>query len=93
MTVRITPEALEVIRRSLSIAGAQSSEMGVRLRLAGGAVRPRFAADPEPTDVVVEQDGVRVFVAESILSDGDDVEIGVTAEHETLVVRPLGSQG
>lgn len=91
MTVRITPEALEVIRRSLSLAGAESSDMGVRLRMAGGAVRPRFAADPEPGDVMVEQDGVRVFVAESVVQGHDNVEIGVTTEHETLVVRPLSS--
>jgi Fe-S cluster assembly iron-binding protein IscA len=93
VTVRITPEALEVIRRSLSLAGAESSDVGVRLRMAGGAVRPRFATEPEPDDVIVEQDGVRVFIAESIVQGEDDVEIGVTAEHETLVVRPLGSQG
>ena len=90
MTVRITPEALEVIRRSLALA--ESSDLGVRLRMAGGAVRPRFAAEPEPTDVVIEQDGVRVFVAESVLGSHDEVEIGVTPEHETLVVRPIGSQ-
>lgn len=87
MTVRITPEALEVIRRSLALA--ESPDMGVRLRMAGGAVRPRFAADPEAGDVVIEQDGVRIFVAESIARG--DVEIGVTPEHETLVVRPIGS--
>ena len=91
MTVRITPEALEVIRRSLDLAGADSSEMGVRLRMAGGAVRPRFAPEPEPGDVVVEQDGIRVFIAASIIEGKDDVEIGVTSEHETLVVRPIGS--
>jgi len=80
-----------VIRRSLELAGADASEVGVRLRPAGGAIRPRFASEPEPTDVVVEQDGVRVFVAQTILEGRDDVEIGVTAEHETLVVRPVGS--
>jgi hypothetical protein len=91
LTVRITPEALGVIRRSLELAGADPSEVGVRLRSAGGAIRPRFASEPEPTDVVVEQDGIRVFVAQSILEGRGDVEIGVTAEHETLVVRPVGS--
>ncbi|MGH2759263.1 MAG: HesB/YadR/YfhF-family protein [Actinomycetota bacterium] len=88
--VRITPAALEVIKRSLALAGA--TDVGVRLRMAGGAVRPRFAAEPEPTDVVVERSGVRVFVADSVLEGHDDVEIDVTAEHETLLVRPIGSQ-
>jgi Fe-S cluster assembly iron-binding protein IscA len=81
--IRITPEAMAVIRRSLEMAAADA---GVRLRMAGGIVRPRFASEPEPDDVVIEQDGVRVFVAASI-ADRGDVVIDVTPEHDTLVVR------
>lgn len=91
MTVRITPEALDVIRRSLELAGADPKEMAVRLRRAGGAIRPRFVSDPEPEDVVVEAEGIRVFVAGSIAAEGD-VEIAVTPEHDELVVRPVRSQ-
>jgi Fe-S cluster assembly iron-binding protein IscA len=91
LTVRITEEALAVVRRSLELAGADPAEMAVRLRQAGGAIRPRFVTEPEPTDVIVETNGVRVFVAESIAGEGD-VEIGVTPEHDELVVRPLGSR-
>jgi hypothetical protein len=67
------------------------SAVGVRLRMAGGALRPRFASEPEPTDVVIESEGIRVFVAESIAHG--DVEIGVTSEHDELVVRPVASEG
>jgi hypothetical protein len=66
--------------------------MGVRLRIAGGAVRPQFVPGPSEGDETVEADGVRVFVARAILdANGGDVEIDVTPEHETLTVGPLGS--
>jgi Fe-S cluster assembly iron-binding protein IscA len=64
----------------------------VRLRIAGGALRPRFVPGAEADDEVVEQDGIRVFIARAILDQhGGDVVIDVTPEHETLMVRPVGS--
>ena len=91
MTVRITPEALVVIRRSLELAGADPDATAVRVRFAGGAVRSRFATEAEPTDVVVETEGIRVFVANAIVEEHGDVEIAVTDEHDQLTVRPLRS--
>lgn len=88
MGVTLTPEAVEVIRRSLELAGADTDELGVRLRVAGGQVRPRFAPAPEPGDVVVEAGDVRVFVERSVAESHPEVEIAVSAEHDTLVVRP-----
>lgn len=90
MTVRITPEAVDVIRRSLELANADPTQMAVRLRAAGGAIRPRFVTDGEPGDAFVEAEGIRVFVAGSLV-DGD-IEIAVTPEHETLTIRPLPSE-
>lgn len=66
--------------------------MAVRLREAGGAIRARFVAEPEPTDVVVISEGIRVFVAASALPEGD-AEIAVTREHDELVIRPVASEG
>ncbi len=63
--------------------------MAVRLRLAGGAIRPRFATEPSEGDEIVEVDGIRIFVAKEIVTG--DIEITTSAEHETLVVRQLGS--
>lgn len=85
----MTPQALDVIRRSLELAKADPSKVAVRLRLAGGAIRPRFATEPSEGDAIVEAGGVRIFVATEIVSG--DIEIGVSHEHETLVVRELGS--
>jgi hypothetical protein len=66
--------------------------MGVRLRVAGGQIRPRFQPEPSDGDVVVEIDGARVFVAAEIVSQhGPDLEIDVTLEHDHLTVRPVRS--
>jgi Fe-S cluster assembly iron-binding protein IscA len=55
--------------------------------MAGGEVRPRFVAEPADDDEVAEVDGVRIFVARSIVDDLSDVIVDVTPEHGTLVVR------
>jgi hypothetical protein len=65
--------------------------VGVRLRVAGGMVRPRFVESPEEGDETIEEGGVRVFIAKQILDELGPVEVGVTAEHEQLTVRPLES--
>jgi len=65
--------------------------MGVRLRVAGGAVRPRFVAAPEAGDEVVEVEEIRVFVARTILDELGEVVIDVTVEHDQLTVRPVES--
>ena len=66
--------------------------MGVRLRVAGGAVRPRFVPGAEEGDETVDAGGIRVFIAKTILdANGGSVEVDVTAEHEQLTVRPLAS--
>lgn len=83
--IRVTPEAVAVIKRSLELASADPSEVGVRLRRAGGQVRPRFADDPHPDDEVIEVEGVRIFVERALATE--DVEIAVSPEHDTLIVR------
>lgn len=87
MGVSVTPEALELIRRSLELAGADPSEVGVRLRVAGGEVRPRFVPGPQEGDVVVEREGMRIFVAGDIVRELGDVEVAVTPEHGRLEIR------
>lgn len=87
MAVHVTARALEVIRDSLELGGLDPQETGVRLRMAGGEVRPRFSSEPGADDEVVEVEGIRLFVAPEVTSDGGDVEIDVEPEHETLVVR------
>lgn len=88
MAVHVTARALEVIRGSLELGGLDPQETGVRLRMAGGQVRPRFSSEPGPDDEVVEVEGVRLFVAPEVSGESGDVEIDVEPEHETLLVRP-----
>lgn len=87
MGVRVTPEAVELIRRSLELAEADPSKVGVRLRVAGGEVRPRFVPKPEEGDAVVDVEGIRIFVAGEIVRELGDVEVAVTPEHGRLVIR------
>jgi hypothetical protein len=60
----------------------------VRLRIAGGAIRPRFVEAPEDGDETVEIGGIRIFIAKAILDEHGDVEVDVTPEHGQLMVRP-----
>jgi Fe-S cluster assembly iron-binding protein IscA len=90
VSVRITPAALGVLRRSLELAGSDPGEVGVRLRRAGGEVRPRFEAEPRPDDEVVEVEGLRVFVAREIVDELGEVEVDISEEHEQIVVRRAG---
>lgn len=64
----------------------------MRLRVAGGEVRPRFAQQPEPDDEVLEVEGLRVFVARSVTAEHGLVEVAVAPEHDQLIVRPLPSE-
>lgn len=89
MSVRITSEALDIVRRSLELAKLDPAEAGVRLREAGGQVMPRFAREPEPTDEVVEADGLRLFVERQLVERYADAEIAVSDEHERLILRAI----
>lgn len=76
-----------MIRNSLEVAKADPSEVGVRLRIAGGEVRPHFVAEPFGDDEVAEIEGMRVFVARAIVDELGDVVVDATAEHGNLTVR------
>ena len=87
--VRVSAEAVELIRHSLELAGADPAEVGVRLRVAGGVVRPRFVPAAQEGDTVVEIEGLRIFVAKDIVDELGGVEVVVTPEHSQLEVRSL----
>lgn len=89
MGISVTPQALDVLRRSFELARHDPSEVGVRLREIDGVLQPRFVAQPQPEDTVVEVEGVRIFVDARIAQSNPDAEIGVSEEHERLVVRPV----
>jgi iron-sulfur cluster assembly protein len=84
----LTAAAVEVIKHSLELAKVDPSKVGVRLRVAGGEVRPRFVEGPQDGDETVDAEGIRVFIAKTIIDELGDVIVDVTAEHGRLTVRP-----
>jgi Fe-S cluster assembly iron-binding protein IscA len=83
----VTPEALAVIRNSLQVAQADPNAVGIRLRIAGGEVRPQFVTEPRDDDEVTVVEGMRVFIARAIVDDLGDVVVDATEEHGNLIVR------
>jgi Fe-S cluster assembly iron-binding protein IscA len=93
MGIEATEEAIEVLRNSLEIAKHDPERIGVRLRgsraLGGGfQVQVEFAEQPESDDVLVDGDGVRIFVAPEVLETYPDALITVEPMHDIVTVRP-----
>lgn len=93
MEVSMTDEAVEVLIRSLDMAGIDRSSGGVRLHVAralggGGDVQVELAEGPEPGDELVETAGVRLFVDPTLLEAVPDPVVTVEPMHEQVVVRP-----
>ena len=94
MSIEVTSEAAAVLRRALELAEVDvSAGGGVRLRatkaLGGGSdVQVELAEAPLPGEVVVERDGVRVFVDSSVGDLYPDAVVALEPQHETVVVRP-----
>ena len=95
MGLEITPEAVQVLRRSLELANiSPESEGGVRLRsvhsLGGGArIEVELAEGPGEHEAVIQSEGVRIFVDPSVTALFPDAIVAVEPQHETIVVRPL----
>ena len=94
MGLEVTPEALDVLRRSLRLADiSPDSGGGVRLRsvhaLGGGArIEVELADAPGENETVIESEGVRIFVDGSVTALFPDAVVTVEPQHETIVVRP-----
>lgn len=76
-----------MIRNSLELAGADPDKVGIRLRIAGGEIRPHFVAEPYGDDEIADVEGVRVFVARGIVDELGDIVVDATEEHGNLTVR------
>ena len=92
MTIEITDDAVEVLRRSLRLGNVGESG-GVRLRgargLGGGLdIQVELADGPLEGEAVVEKDGVRVFVDPEVTDALPNAVVALEPQHETIVVRP-----
>ena len=95
MDIEITDEAVDVLRRSLELAGLDPATTGVRLRAAHGlgggvSIQLEFAADPDPGEELVETGGVRLFVPADLTETVPNPVVAVEPQHDRVVVRPKG---
>ena len=93
MGLEITAEAIEVLRRSLSLSGVDPATGGVRLRgakgLGGGFdVQVELADRALEGETTVEKDGLRIFVDQSVSEAVPEAVVALDPPHEIIVVRP-----
>ena len=88
--IEVTPEAVDVLRRSLALAPHAT---GVRLRAATGlgggvSVQIELADGPLEGETEVESGGVRIFIDPALTEAVPDPIVAVEPQHERVVVRP-----
>ena len=93
MAIEITPEAVEVLKRSLELAPHAA---GIRLLAATGlgggiSVQVELADGPSDGEQELEQDGLRIFIDPSLTEAVPDPIVAVEPQHERIVVRPRPS--
>ena len=93
MGIEVTPEAIEVLKRSLRLGGVDASTGGIRLRgatgLGGGFdVQVELASGALETETTIEKDGVRIFIDPQITRAFPEALVALEPQHEVIVVRP-----
>ncbi len=93
MSLEITPEAVEVLRRSLELGRVDPATGGIRLRgatgLGGGFdVQVELADRPLEGETSIEKEGLRLFVDPSISERFPQALVALEPQHEVVVVRP-----
>jgi hypothetical protein len=91
--MEITEEAVELLRRSLDLAGIDPSSGGVRLRgsraLGGGYdVQVELADERLDDEELVEVSGLRLFVDPEVARAMPKPVVTVDPQHDTIVIRP-----
>lgn len=92
MPLEVTPEAIEVLRRSLELGKVDPATGGVRLRAAkalggGSDVQIELAEGPLEGEELIELEGLRLFVDGSVSELYPEAVLAVEPQHETVVVR------
>lgn len=90
MSIEVTDHAVEVLKRSLSLAPHAA---GVRLRAAtalggGVSVQVELADARGPDEDEIETGGIRIFVDPALTEAVPNPVVTVETEHERLAVRP-----
>jgi Fe-S cluster assembly iron-binding protein IscA len=98
VSIDVTPEAAEVLRRSLDMGHVDPATGGIRLRgsvaLGGGFdVQVELADAPQEGEEIVEERGVRLFVGSDITAAMPEAIVALEPQHEVVVVRPAPPSG
>ncbi len=93
MSIRVTEEASEILRRSLALGKVDRATGGIRLRgarsLGGGYdVQVELAAGPEEGDITEEHDGIRIFVEAGVLEEIPNPVLEAELQHDIVKVLP-----
>lgn len=91
--LEVTDEAIDVLSRSMRLAGLDPQTAGVRLRpargLGGGTeLQIEFAESPGEDEEVIEAGEVRLFVNRALFEAVPEPMLVVEPQHEAVVVRP-----
>ncbi len=97
MAVRVTDDAMRVLKRSMELGKVDPDTGGIRLRgsrsLSGGFhVQVEFAGSPDAGDEVVPLEGLSLFIDPALMSTIEDPVVDLSAEHERIVVRSASEQ-
>jgi Fe-S cluster assembly iron-binding protein IscA len=95
VSVEITEQAAQVLRRSLELGRVDPKSGGIRLRgargLGGGMdVQVELAPAPERDDELVEVEGLRLFIDPAVSQTWPQAIVDVQEPHQTIVVRSAG---
>lgn len=93
MAIEVTPEALEVLERSLELSGVDRSAGGIRLRgargLGGGFdIQVEMAGGPLEGEQTAECSGLRLFIDPAISEAIPNAVVALEPQHDTIVVLP-----
>ena len=93
MSIQVTEEAADVLRRSIELGNVDASTGGIRLRgsraLGGGfEVQVELADEPVSGDDVFETMGLRFFVEPSVAETMPDAILVLDPQHDTVTLRP-----
>lgn len=98
MSIEVTGDALEVLKRSLQLGRVDPEKGGIRLRatrgLTGGfTVQVELAEGPLEGEETLRNEGLNIFIGTDITEAMPDAVVGVEPEHERIVVRPASRGG
>lgn len=95
VTIQVTEEAVDVLKRSLELGNVDPASGGVRLRAAHGLgggldVQVELAEGPLEGEETVATGGIRLFVDPGLTEAIPEAVVAVEPQHDMVVVRPAG---